>query len=132
VRKHLSIILIGSLVFLVTGGQALARPSGKGELPPVEKIKAKIKKLGVGGKAEAQIKLRNGQKLKGHVSSAGEDNFTLTERDSGQTTTVAYADVIEIRKSGSLSTGAKIGIVAGIGVAVTALVILHACGGYCR
>ena len=67
-KKHLTILLIGSLVFLASGGQTLARNSGKDKVPTVEDIKAKIAKLGTGKKAKAQIKLRTGEKIKGFVS----------------------------------------------------------------
>lgn len=117
-KKFLTIVLMGLLVSLASGSQALARSSGQEEAKAVEKIKAKIAKLGVGEKARAQIKLRNGQKIKGYVSSAGPDDFAFTERDSGKTATVAYADVIEVKKPGGLSKGAKIAIVAGIGAGV--------------
>lgn len=126
-RKLLSIVLIGSLVFLASGGQALAQSSGQDEAKALEKIKAKIAKLGVGEKARAQVKLRNGQKIKGHVSNAGPNDFAFVERKTGTTTTVAYADVVEVKKPG-LSTGAKIGIAAAIGVgalAVLAAVVVH-------
>ena len=125
-KKHLTILLIGSLVFLASGGQTLARSSGKDKVPTVEQIKAKIAKLGTGKKAKAQIKLRTGEKIKGFVSSAGDDSFAFTERDSKQTKTIAYADVVEVKKSGGLSTGAKIAIGLGIGVAVLAIVVIHA------
>ena len=126
-RKLLSMVLIGSLVFLACGGQALAQTSGKDDAKALDKIKAKIAKLGVGEKARAQIKLRNGQKIKGYVSSDGPNDFAFTERKSGTTTTVAYADVVEVKKPG-LSTGAKIAIGVGIGVGVLAIfaaVVVH-------
>lgn len=64
--------------------------------------------------------------LKGFVSSAGPDDFAFTERDSGKTTTVAYADVVEVKKPGGLSKGAKIAIVAGIGAGVVGgLIVIH-------
>jgi hypothetical protein len=124
-RKLLSIVLIGLLIFLASGGRALAQSSGKDEAKALEKIKAKIAKLGVGEKARAQIKLHNGQKIKGYVSSAGPNDFAFTERKSGSTTTVAYADVVEVKKPG-LSTGAKIAIGVGIGVGVLAVVVVYA------
>ena len=124
-KKHLTIILIGSLVFLASGGQTLARSSGKDKVPTVEEIKAKIAKLGTGKKAKAQIKLRTGEKIKGFVDSAGNDSFAFTERDSKHTKTIAYADVVEVKKAGGLSTGAKIAIGLGIGVGVLALVAIY-------
>ncbi len=122
-KKHLAIVLIGLVVFVASGGQALAQSSGQDEAKVIEKIKAKITKLGVGEKARAQIKLRSGQKLKGYVNSAGANEFSFTERDSGKTATVAYADVLEVKKSGGLSKGTKIAIVAGIGGAIIVTLI---------
>lgn len=126
-NRLLSIILIGLLVFMASGRQALSQSSGKDQEKALEKIKARIAKLGVGEKARAQLRLRNGQKIKGYVSSAGPNDFAFTEPKSGTTTTVAYADVVEVKKPG-LSTGAKIGIAAGIGVGVLAIfaaVVVH-------
>jgi hypothetical protein len=120
-KRYLAMTLIGLIVLLIPGSQTLTRASGRDETQAAEKIKARIAKLGVGEKARAQITLGNGQKIKGYVTSAGDDNFTFTERDSGQTKTVAYADVIEVKKPG-LSKGAKIGIGVGIGAGVTAVV----------
>jgi len=124
-KKHLTIILIGSLVFLASGGQTLARSSGKDRIPTVEAIKTKITKLGIGEKARAQIKLRNGQKIKGYVSNAGEKDFALTDSKSGQTTTIAYADVVEVKKPG-MSKRTKILIGVGIGVVATAAILAWA------
>ena len=121
-KKHLSIILIVSLISLATGIQAFARGSGKDALPQVEKIKAKIAKLGTGEKAKVRIKLRSGERLKGYISSAGENDFAITDKKSGQTKTVLYSDVIEARKPG-LSKGTKIAIVVVIGVVATAAIL---------
>ena len=117
VKKCLSLILIGLMVYLVSGGQALAIASSRDQTPSVEKIKARIAKRGVGEKARVEIKLRNGKTIKGYISSAGPDDFRVTDRKTGQTTTVAYADVAEVRKPG-LSNLTKIAIFAGIGVAI--------------
>jgi hypothetical protein len=117
VKKCLSLILIGLMVCLVSGGQALAIASSKDQTPSVEKIKARIAKRGVGEKARVEIKLRDGKTIKGYISSAGQDDFRLTDRTTGQTTTIAYGDVVEVKKPG-LSKLTKIAIFAGIGVAV--------------
>lgn len=126
-RKLLSIVLIGLLVFFAASVQTPAQSSGQDEARAFEKIKAKIAKLGVGEKARAQIKLRNGQKIKGYISSNGQDDFAFADRKSGATTTVKYADVVEVKKP-ELSTGAKIAIGVGIGVgvlAILAVVVVH-------
>ena len=124
-KKHMAIILIGLLVFLASGGQTLARSSGRDKVPTIEEIKAKIAKLGIGEKARAQIKLRNGEKIKGYVSNAGEKDFALTDGKSGQTTTIAYADVVEVKKPG-MSKRTKILLGVGIGVVATAAILAWA------
>ena len=119
-RKYLALGLTGSF-FLFFPGQVLARPQ-KDDATTVEKIKTKITRLGVGEKSRAQIKLRNGQRFKGYVSSASEDNFSFTDRKSGQTTTIAYADVASVTKPG-MSKRTKIIIGVSIGVVATAAIL---------
>ena len=117
----MSLILVGVLLNLAAGGQALARVPGKDQTQSVEKTKARIVKLGVGEKARAEIKLRDGKTIKGYVSGAGPDDFRFTDRKTGQTTTITYGDVADVKKPG-LSKLTKIVIVAGIGVVVVALI----------
>jgi hypothetical protein len=121
-KKHLTIILIVSLVSLATGVQAFGRGKGKDPVPQAEKIKAKVAKLGTGEKAKAKVRLRSGEKLKGYISNAGENDFTITDKKSGQSKTVAYADVDEVKKPG-LSKGTKIAIVVVIGAVATAAIL---------
>jgi len=118
-------MLITLLVFLASGSNVFAQGSAKNQASPVEKIKAKIARLGAGKKARAQIKLQTGEKIKGYVSSAGENDFAFTEKSSGLTKTISYSDVTEVKKSGGLSTLAKIGIGLGIGVGVLAIVAVY-------
>jgi len=122
-RRYLALVLTGSL-FLFFPGHVLARLQ-KDDALTVEKIKTKITRLGVGEKARAQIKLRNGQKIKGYVNNASEDNFSLTDRKSGQTTTIAYADVVDVKKPG-MTKRTKIIIGVTIGVVATAAILAWA------
>jgi hypothetical protein len=124
-RKQISVIMIASLVFVASGGHVFAQGSAKKQVSPVEKIKAKIAKLGAGKKAKAQIKLQTGEKIKGYVSSAGENDFAFTDKSSGQTKTISYSDVAEVKRSGGLSTLAKVGIGLGISVGVLAIVAVY-------
>ena len=94
----------------------------------VEKIKASVAKRGTGEKARVTVELHSGSKLKGHISQAGEDSFTLIEDKSGQTKVLAYSDVDQVKGRGGLSLAAKIGI--GVAFFFGALAILYgaACG----
>jgi sRNA-binding regulator protein Hfq len=82
----------------------------------VEKVKGDVAKRGTGKKARVKVKLQNGSKLKGYITQAGEDSFTLTDSKTKQATTLAYRDVTQVKKQGGLS----IVTMVGIGVAITA------------
>jgi hypothetical protein len=93
----------------------------------VEKVKEQVQKRGVGEKARVRATLVKGSDVKGYISKVDEASFAVTDKASGQTTTVSYADVQKLQGPG-LSKGAKIGITAAvvIGVLVVAVVIIIA------
>lgn len=86
-------------------------------------VKAEIVKRGTGEKANVTVKLRNGSEVKGFVSHADDDNFTLTDKKTGKQTEIAYSDVTKVKGRG-LSTWAKVGIVTAIAVGVLAIVVI--------
>ncbi len=88
----------------------------------IAKVKDQVQKRGLGEKSRLKADLANGTEVKGYVSKIEETSFDVTEK-TGQTVTIAYADVKNIRGPG-LSKGAKIGM--GIGVAVGGLAIIVA------
>ncbi len=61
-----------------------------------EKVKAGISKLGTGTEARVELKLKNKTKLKGYVSEANAENFTVINA-SGAATEVAYPNVKQVR-----------------------------------
>src|ERR1041384_621026 len=91
-----------------------------------EKVKAFVTKRGTGPKAKVTVKLKDNTKLKGYISAASNDSFTLADSNTGQTRTVNYQDVAEVKKPGGLSLAAKIGI--GLGAAVGVLALVYAIG----
>ena len=91
-----------------------------------EKARTAVQKLGVGPKSRVEVKLQDGTKLKGSVSAAGEDTFTITNSKTGAPRTVAYADVAGVKKPGgglSVRTWVIIGAVAATAVIVGVKVI---------
>lgn len=123
----LSCLLLGALSLRA----ASAEPAAGKDSPTPGQIKQKLTRLGTGEKARVTVKLKSGTKLKGYVDQLGEDSFTLKAEKPETTTTVAFADVEQL-KGHNLSTGAKIAIGAGIGVAVfvvVGLAIAAAAGG---
>ncbi len=89
----------------------------------VEKVKIKIAKLGVGAKAKATIRLKDGSKTKGYIAQAGEDNFVIRDRKTDAPTTIRYADVAKVEENRGHSTARNIGIGIGIGVGALLLAI---------
>jgi hypothetical protein len=92
------------------------------ETPHAAKIKAKVQKRGIGENSRLKVKLVNGAEVKGYISKIEETSFTVTDKKTGQTTTVPYADVQKIRGPG-FSNGNKILIGVGVGVVVFGIVV---------
>lgn len=123
IKRNLSTLLIGALIFsLIASPTALAKSKEEKAAEFALKVKSEISRLGTGPDARIEVKLRNKTKLKGFVSSIGEESFVVTSDKTGVTTEVPYPDVAKV-KGNNLSTGAIIAIAAGIGVGVTFLII---------
>jgi hypothetical protein len=115
VKVWLSLMLVYLLVF--TAAPVLAGSKADGQAQTPEQIKAKIGQLGVGAKARATIKLKNGTKLKGYVERSGESEFVFRDKETGTSASVLYTDVAKVDANKGHSTAKAIGIGAGIGVA---------------
>jgi len=131
--KIVSLLLVTLLVYnpFVLAAQA-APASGTTqvqtqETPKAAKIKAKVQKRGIGEKSRVRAKLVNGAELRGYISKIEEASFTVTDKKTGQTTTISYADVQKIQGPG-LSKAAKITLVA-VGGGLLAVVLVGYCVG---
>ena len=91
------------------------------------KVKAAVAKHGTGPKAKVTVKLKDQTRLKGYISNASNDSFTLSDSKTGQARTLSYSDVAEVKKQGGMSLAAKIGIGVGIGVGALALFVAIGC-----
>jgi 6-phosphogluconate dehydrogenase len=122
IKKCLFAAFIG-LMLLFTHPQSInAQTNSGGDVSVADKIKANVTKRGIGEKSRVNVKMRNGTKMKGFISQAGEDSFTLTDSKTKQASTLSYSDVAQVKGTG-LSTTSKILIGVGIGVAVTGVVL---------
>lgn len=126
--RVISLLLAG---ILAGNGFAFAGQAGAGtgtpqnqpqQRPQVDKVRAELQKRGTGEKAQVRVTLTSGSEVKGYISTIQESSFTVTNKKTGQVTTISYADTRNVRGPG-LSKGAKIGIVVAIGIGVTAAVI---------
>jgi hypothetical protein len=86
-----------------------------------------VQKRGIGENSRVRAKLVNGTEVKGYISKIEEASFTVSDKMTGQTTTIPYADVQKIQGSG-LSKAAKITLVA-VGGGVLAAVLFGYCVG---
>src|SRR5262249_30694641 len=93
------------------------------ETEGARKVKTQVQERGTGEKATLKVTLRDKSELKGYISKIEADSFQLTDKKSGQLTTIAYQQVDKIRKPG-LSTGAKIAIGAGVAAGVLVAIAL--------
>ena len=129
-KTHLSrsLSILSVLVLLCTFVQPLAAQQGD-QVMTVEQVKIKIAKLGVGDKAKATIKLKDGAKSKGYIAQAGDDDFVLRDRKTNAPTTIRYTDVAKVEANRGHSTARNIAIGVGIGVgaflAIIAITLAH-------
>ena len=118
---------IGLVVLLFHAGNSLLiHDVARAQSAASDKVKAEVAKRGTGPKAKVTVKLKDKTRLKGYISNASSDSFTLSDSKTGQVRTLAYSDVAEVKKQGGMSLAAKIGI--GVGAGVGALALLYAIG----
>jgi hypothetical protein len=89
------------------------------------KARAKVARIGVGQNAKVEVKLRDESTIKGYVSEVQQDSFTVVERETGVSRTVAYADAADVKRSGgglSTKSWAIIGAAAA-GAVVTWIIV---------
>jgi len=92
------------------------------ETSQTAKVKTEVQRRGTGPKSRVKVTLRNNTEVRGYINRISDSSFELTDRNTGQTTTIAYADTSRVQGNG-LSKGAKIAIIAGVGVAILVVVI---------
>ena len=110
-NKLMSGVLILVLMLLPVRRAALGqqRLADRG----VVKIKTDIARRLRDAKTNVTVMLRNGSELKGRITQAAENMFTLKDKNTGTQRDVSYADVTKVKGRG-LSKGAKFGILTGI------------------
>jgi hypothetical protein len=109
------LLLLTALGFQGAGAQSL------GDQQATEKLRTRVLKIGVGMNARVQVKLRDNTQLNGYISDAGQDSFTVVEKQTGSSKTVSYADTLSVKKGGSGVSG-KTWMILGaavVGAAVT-------------
>lgn len=121
--------VLSLLVLLCTFAQPLAAQQADRKAMTLEQVKVKIARLGVGDKAKATVRLKDGTKTKGYVALVGDDDFVLRDRKTNAPTTIRYSDVVKVEANRGHSTARNIAIGIGIGVgafvAIVFITIAH-------
>lgn len=118
-RRAFAIMLSGILLVTAFGFQPALAQTGN-DTQAVEKVRARVQKIGVGRNARVEVKLRDNTQLKGYISAAEQDSFTIIDSKTGSTRTVSYADSSSVKKAGS-GLSAKTWIILGVAVVGTAV-----------
>jgi hypothetical protein len=116
-KKFLCLALVGLLINMVSLSPVYAGSKEEKQARFAEKVREGILKLGTGTDARVEVKLRDKTKLKGYISEAGADSFTVVDTKMGVATTVAYPQVTQV-KGNNLSSGARVAIAIGLAIAL--------------
>lgn len=116
-KKYLSLALAVLLANVLMYVPALARSKtgSSNQEQSVEQIKTKLAKIGVGEKARATVRLKNGTKLKGYVAEVRDTEFVIRDRKTNEPHTVSFQDVAKVESNRGHSTARNIAIGVGIG-----------------
>jgi hypothetical protein len=121
--------LLAALLLLAPAVQAFAAgQNADKQAETMEKIRIQVAKVGIGEKARATIRLKDGTKTKGYVYRAGDDDFVMRDRKTDNPTTIRYADVAKVERDHghSMARNVLIGVGIGSGAVLTAILIVIA------
>lgn len=111
--------LLSALLLLAPAAQTFgAGQKVDKQAPTIDQIKIQVAKLGVGDKARATITTKDGAKIKGYVSQAGDDDFVMRDRKTGAPTTIRYVDVAKVERNHGHSVARIVLIAVGAGTAI--------------
>ncbi len=111
--------LVAVLLLLAPAAQTFgAGQKADKQTTPIEKVKIQVAKVGVGEKARATITTKDGAKIKGYVSQAGDDDFVMRDRKTSSPTTIRYADVAKVERNQGHSVAKIVLIAIGAGTAI--------------
>lgn len=117
---------IAVVVLIATFSPSVTVAQSRSQTLTIEEVKSKVARLGVGAKAKATIKLKNGTKVKGYVAQTAEDDFVIRDRKTDAPTTIRYADVqkVEENRGHSTARNVAIGVAVGVGAVLAVLGII--------
>ena len=134
IKRTLATLLCGVLALTVLGFKTAQAKTGN-DTPTAEQVRASVLKVGTGKNARVEIKLKDNSKLKGYISAAGADSFTVVDIKTGTPATIAYADIAQVKEKGNGLSG-RTKLIIGAAVAAGAGIVLYMvrgafCDGQC-
>ena len=118
------ICLLASVLFVASISMPVVAQQSNSVGTTLDKVKAKVAKLGTGEKAKATVILNNGTKIKGYIGQAGNDDFVLRDRKTDSPTTIPYSDVAKVESNKGHSTARNLGLGIGIGAGAFLAILL--------
>ena len=109
-KKLMPVVLMLVLLLFPMSRMALAQQRLTD--PGAVRIKTDVARRLRDEKTNVTVRLRNGSELKGRITKAADNMFTIKEK-TGSQRDISYADVTKLNGKG-LSKGAKFGILTGI------------------
>lgn len=123
-RPIFAMMLAAVILFTGFGLQTVGAQAAN-DAQATEKIRTKVQKIGVGGNARVEVKLRDNTQMKGYISDADQDSFTVVDSMSGSRNKLAYTDTSSVKKAGggiSTKTWIILGAAA-VGAIVTWVIV---------
>ena len=118
--KKIFAISLSALLLMAFGVQSTLAQTASAD-QRVQDVSMQVAKLGTGKKAKVHVKLRDNTKIKGYISDAAQDSFTVV--DSNGPRTIAYVDVTEVRKQQGGISPLTWGIIGGAAAAVVIVAV---------
>ena len=122
-KRMLSLATACLLISSTCPAPLAASTQARNQQELARKIKAKVEKIGSGPKARVEVKLVDGDKVKGYISEVRADHFVVTDKKTGGVTTIAYAQVRQVKtpEENLQDPGMWLGLIAGVAVLVFAV-----------
>ncbi len=123
-RRTFAMMLSGILLVTAFGFQHVVAQTTS-NTQAVERLRTKVQKIGMGPNARIEVNLRDKTQLKGYISAADQESFTVTDGKTGSTRTVSYADASGVKKLGG-GLSSKTWIILGaavVGAIVTWVIV---------
>jgi hypothetical protein len=116
--------LLASAVFVASLTMPVTAQQRNSEATTLDKVKAKVAKIGIGEKAKATVILKDGTKKKGYIAQAANDDFVLRDRKTDAPTTISYTDISKVESNKGHSTARNLAIGIGIGAGAFLAILL--------